>query len=508
MRRIGEILSHGAALFPERPALSEEQQNWTLWTYAGLRRAVDEAAQALAALGARAGDRVLLVAENCAEMVALFFAASELDAWPVLASARLAPAEIDAIAAHCEPRLALFLSVKSVEAAAHARRRGAVLTDFGRLGQIEVDRISGEPVCEPPPVRIEDGVAAMIYTSGTTGTPKAAMLSHANLLYIGFTQAEQRRYTPGDKLYCVLPLAHIGGLSSILMGIFTAGACVCLAQRFSPAELGRALREQGITVVAGVPTLHVKFCEWARSNPELYAAPRLRIVTCASSPLDPAVKADVEALYGLPLQNGYGLTETAAVVCQTRLDEPRGDTSVGKALPGVSVRFVDEAGGDLPQGAVGEILVLGPNVFLGYYRNPDASRAAFTAEGWLKTGDLGYAAADGNVYIAGRAKDLIKRSGYNVYPLDVETALNAHPQVAICAVVGRARGADEEVLAFVQLREGSAAEPEELIAFLRSRLAAYKLPGVLRVLPQLPALHNGKVDRAAMRRLALELAAD
>lgn len=502
---IDQLVARGAARFPARPAL---QDGDALWTYRDLERIVATTCEGLAALGVRAGDRVLVVAENCAEVIALLFAIGRRDAWPVIVSSRLAPGEIEAIVGHCAPRLVLYLSARSDAAGDHATRRAGRALELAPIGTVHVERPAGEPVPEPPPARPEEGVAAMIYTSGTTGVPKAAMLSHANMLFMGAAQAAARRLGVDDKIYCPLPLSHAGALVSQLMSALTAGACLFLATRFAPVELARALRDEGITIVPGVPTLHVKFVAWARANPDAFAAPRLRLVICASSPLYPAVKADVEALYGMPVQNGYGLTETAAVVCQTELDAPRSDTSVGKPLPGVSVRFAGAGGAEAAPGDVGEIEVRGRNVFLGYYRNPEATRTAFTADGWFKTGDLGYADAAGNVFIAGRAKDLIKRSGYNVYPLDVETALNAHPAAAMCGVVGCPRGADEEVVAFVQLKEGAGDSAGDLLAFLAQRLAAWKLPGVLRIVPALPTLHNGKVDKAAMRRMALELPGD
>jgi acyl-CoA synthetase (AMP-forming)/AMP-acid ligase II len=445
---------------------------------------------------------VLVVAENCAAQVALLFAAGELDAWPVLVSARLAPAEIERILEHCRPRLAMFLSSRSSNALERAREFAAAELDVEPLGRVHCLRARAEPARESIDPRVEQRVAAMIYTSGSTGVPKGAMLSHGNLLYMGLTQARARRYVPQDKIYCVVPVAHVGGLCSVLMGTLAGFGCVSLYQRFSPDELGRALREDDVTILAGVPTLFAKFLAWVRANPQAFGAPRLRLVTSASSPLDPALKRDVESLFGVPLMNGYGMTESAAVVCQTALNDRRTDVSAGRPFPGQEVRFVNEQGVDVPQGEVGEIWVRGPNVFLGYYHNPDATAATLTPGGWLRTGDLGYCDAGGDVFIAGRIKDTIKRSGYNVYPVDVETALNACPGVRISAVVGRPNGVDEEVIAFVQLQEAGPS-PDRILEFLRERLAPYKLPNALRIVPQLPTLHNGKVDRAECRRMAL-----
>lgn len=497
--RLNVLLDEALARHPGRTAVIDGPRRWD---YRTLHGASVAAGEALAGAGVRPGDRVLIVTENCADLIAVLFGTTAIDAWPVVVSARLAPAEIDTIAAHCDARIELYLGTASDAAAEHAVRRGAASAQFG---PVPAYALAGSGTPEPVPARIGDRVAAMIYTSGTTGVPKAAMLTHANMLFIGRTQCRLRGYLPQDRIYCVLPLAHVGALSSILMGMLAAGGCIHLAQRFAPEALAHALAQEEISIVAGVPSLHVRFCEWARARGGALMAPQLRMVTCASSPLDPSIKAQIEAVYGLPLQNGYGLTETAAVVCQTLIDEPRVDTSVGRPLPGVRLRFVDAGRNDVAAGEVGEILVQGPNVIPGYYRNAESTRAAFTADGWFATGDLGYMDARGDVFIAGRSKDLIKRSGYNVYPIEVETALNAHPGVAICAVVGRPRGADEEVLAFVQAREGVPLEAAELRAFLGARLAAYKRPGVIHVLADLPLLHNGKVDKTVIRRMAAAL---
>lgn len=500
-QRIDDIVAGNAIRHADRPALRDGER---AISYRELEADVERASASLLALGAGPGDRVLVVAENDARALVLLFAICRIGAWPVLATARLGPLEIDAIAAHCEPRLAIHLTSTSDAAAGHAGRRSARAVDVDPLGSVAVERLAGDPAPEPPPGRPGDGVAALLYTSGTTGAPKAAMLSHANVLFIARTQGELRRYAPDDRVWCAVPIAYAGAIASITMSTLLAGGCLHLARRFAPEALARALREDGITVVPGVPALHARFAAWVRAHPHAYAAPRLRMATSAASPLDVAVKADVEAVYGLPLQNGYGLTETTAVVCQTSLDGWRRDTSVGRPLPGVETRVVDPSGRGVPCGEVGEILVRGPNVFAGYYRDPEATRAALTGDGWFRTGDLGCVDARGDLAIAGRAKELIKVSGYTVHPADVEAVFHAHPAVATCAVVARAQGADERIVAFVVLKDGASATPRALRAFVAERIADHKRPRVVRVLAELPALANGKVDRNALRRIALE----
>jgi acyl-CoA synthetase (AMP-forming)/AMP-acid ligase II len=329
------------------------------------------------------------------------------------------------------------------------------------------------------------------------------MLSHRNLVFLALTQQQCRRYTEQDRTYCPLPLAHVGALS-ILLCVVAAGACLQLEPRFLPAQLARAIRQDGISVVPGLPPLHRKFVEWVAENPQDFERGRVRLVTTSSSPLSGALKRQVEALYGCPLQNSYGSTESG-IVFQTEVDRWRDDTSVGAALPGVSVRIADVEGNEVRPGVRGEILVRGPSVFRGYYRGPEVTRAAFTADGWLRSGDIGYVDAAGNAFITGRARDTIRRSGYSLYPAEIEAALNDHPLVAQSAVVAAQRAADEEVVAFVEPKRHTPVDPPTLLEFLKVRLAPYELPGHIRLLDALPTLTNGKTDRALLRRLAGEI---
>jgi acyl-CoA synthetase (AMP-forming)/AMP-acid ligase II len=491
--RITDLIADSAARYADRPAMRDGDR---VVSHADLATAIDGAAQSLAALGLRPLDRALVVGENAIETLVLALAIGRLGAWPVLATARLAAGEVDAIAAQCDPRLALYVPHHSAAATDHATRRMARTTDLAPLGEIGVERFAGEHL--PDPSAIDVGV--MLYTSGTTGAPKAAMLTHANLLFLARAQGVARRYRSDDRVYLALPIAFAGALASISLTTLAAGGCLHLHPRFEPSLLARALRDDGLTVLPGVPALYATLAEWADTHPGQFASAHVRLATCASSPMLPSLKERAESLLHLPLQNGYGLTETTAVVCQTSIDEPRRDTSVGRPLPGVRVRIVDDAGAEAARGDVGEIVVRGPNVFAGYFRNATATRAAFTDDGWFRTGDLGRLDETGAVHLAGRIKDVIKCLGYTVHASDVEAALLAHPAVALCAVVGCASGDDERIAAFVQVREPVTAVA--LASFLVGRLAVYERPRSYRFVDAIPLTASGKVDRAALRRLA------
>jgi long-chain acyl-CoA synthetase len=503
--RIDAIPRRIAARTPDAPALREDGR---CVSYAGLVSAIDAYAGLLRGCGVRPGDRVLLVSENCVDQVALIFAAATLGAWIVNLNPRLSAPEIDAIQAHCGARLALYTAQVSPEAAAHAARAGA-----GAHGTLMIGPLNDACVPERPDA---DPIAALVYTTGTTGQPKGVMLSHRNLLFVAAVSSRLRGLVPQDRAWGVLPISHVYGLTSVLLGTLSAGACLQLAPRFTPEAMLRAIRDDGISIVQGVPAMYARLLELAAASPSPASPPqssrqsspksRLRFAYAGGSPLDPDLKRRAEALLGLPLHNGYGLTEAAPTVSQTRLDAPRADTSVGQPIPGVEVRIVDEAGRDAAHGAAGALWVRGPNVMRGYYREPGLSAAALRPGGWLDTGDMARRDGDGALFIVGRGKELIIRSGFNVFPLEVETVLNAYPGVMQSAVVGKAAAdGNEEVVAFVQPAAGQAVAVDALRAWAAARLAPYKLPGRIVLMQALPAAATGKVLKHALKEAAAAL---
>jgi long-chain acyl-CoA synthetase len=499
--RIDAIPRNAAARTPDAPALAEAGRTIG---YRALVDAIDRHAALLRDLGVRGGDRVLLASENCAAQVALIFAASTVGAWIVNVNPRLTAPELDGIALHSGARVALYTAGVSAEAAAHAARAGAHACP-GFDGLMAGPRNED---CKPE-AEVGEAVAALVYTTGTTGQPKGVMLSHRSLLYVAAVSSRLRGLVPQDRAWGVLPISHVYGLTSVMLGTLSAGACLQLAPRFAPQEMLAAIRDEGLTIVQGVPAMYARLLALpgiAGTRPPLHLPSRLRFAYAGGAPLDPQLKERVEALLGTPLHNGYGLTEAAPTVSQTRLDAPRADTSVGLPIPGVEVRLVDRAGRDLADGAPGELWVRGPNLMRGYYREPRLTAAALRPGGWLNTGDMATRAADGALSIVGRSKELIIRSGFNVFPLEVETALNSHPGVTQSAVVGRpcAHG-NEEVVAFVQPVPGVAPASEELAAWAAARLAPYKRPARIVALAALPAAPSGKVLKLVLAKMALEL---
>ena len=334
-------------------------------------------------------------------------------------------------------------------------------------------------------------VAVLLYTTGTTGDPKGVMLTHDNLRFGGAASATLREMTPNDVIYGVLPITHVFGLASVVTACCYAGASIRMEARFSAAALYKALGE-GITLLSAVPQMHALLMQYTKEQGlDKLGSKTLRYVSSGAAPLDPTWKREAEAFYGVALQNGYGMTETTAGACITLSELGSPDTSTGPALPGVELK-VDET---VPGGGEGsgEVLVRGRNIMRGYFRNPEQTAQALDADGWLHTGDLGRIDEEGRLHILGRSKELIIHGGFNVYPPEVEAALNDHPAVIQAAVVGRVKDGDEQVLAFVQIAEGDPLEPQTLRDFVKDRLAGYKRPSQIILAHELPAAPTGKI---------------
>lgn len=485
-----------AQVRPAAPAVSEEGRRWS---FAELAQAVDEAADLLRARGLRRGDRVMLIGENSLALAAFILAAGQVDACAVLENARRAPLEVDAIREHCQPRLVVHLTQHSPDARAHAQRHGAIEVTLPTVGALCVTPQAAAD-SEPDAVAgTADDMAVLIYTTGTTGAPKGVMLSHGNLLYLGGMMVRLRELTHHDRVYGVLPITHVMGLVAVFGATLRAGAHLQLVPRFVPAHCAAALAEGGIAVLQGAPAMFSKLADHARQHP--FRAPALRFIGAGGAPIDATVKGEMLDLFGLTLHNGYGLTEGSGL-CWTRLDQPRDDCSVGLPLPGVELRLLSPEGGPVAAGEVGELWARGPNVMKGYYRNPALTAQVMRPGGWFNTQDLARIADDGHVFIEGRSKELIISGGFNVYPLEVEIALNAHPGIVQSAVVARQVGGNEEVIAFVEAAAGATLSLAALQTFLAERLSPYKRPREVYLMPALPSSPNGKVLKGQLKTLA------
>ncbi|WP_164661902.1 class I adenylate-forming enzyme family protein [Tropicibacter sp. Alg240-R139] len=482
MTKWHDFLDEQIKVRPDAIALTDS--GGTAWSFAALGQAVDALAAALLARGAQPCDRVMIVSENCCAAVAALYACSRIGACAVPVNARQTTGELATIIEHARPTLVLLTTAASPDAVKHAETLGAEAL-AGEFGAIHI----AAPFASDPDADLDD-VAVMLFTTGTTGTPKGVMLTHDNVRFGGVTSANLRTMTPDDVVYGVLPITHVFGLCSVVTAAGYAGAQVRLEARFSAARLYDQLRD-GVTLFSAVPQMHALLMQYAKEQGvDGLQDCALRYTSSGAAPLDPAWKRKAEAFYGVPIQNGYGLTESTAGVSASSNELGDPDISVGSALPGVKVKIDEtvEGGGD----GVGEVLTVGPHVMKGYYRNPEATAAALV-NGWLRTGDLGYFDEQKRLHIAGRSKELIIHGGFNVYPPEVEAALNDHPQVIQSAVIGCMVNGDELVFAFVQAAEDDMPDADDLKGFAAERLTGYKRPSRIIVATELPAAPTGKI---------------
>ncbi len=355
-----------------------------------------------------------------------------------------------------------------------------------------LDEPGGDVVARGP-----DDTAVLVYTSGTTGKPKGAELTHFQL-YMNCTVAGGLFGARSDDVVlAVLPFFHVFGLSSVMNVFVRYGGCLSILPRFQPSAVLDAIEADRCTVIGGVPTMLHALAQQDITGRDLSA---LRVAVSGGASLPEDVMRTFEDKYGIEVLEGYGMTETASS-CSFNRPGDRKVLSIGKPLWGVRMRVADSSDQLLPPGRehVGEILIRGHNVMKGYLGRPEATAETLRG-GWLHSGDLGYVDEDGFYFIVDRAKDLVIRGGYNVYPREIEEVLYAHPAILEAAVIGKPdERLGEEVVAVVALREGASVSAEEIIAYCRERLAAYKYPREIRFMAELPKGPSGKILKAALR---------
>jgi long-chain acyl-CoA synthetase len=493
--RFSHVVCDWATIEPSRIALIAGAGRLS---YGELWIAARRAADTLQQLGVRAGDRVLLVAENGLQIVPLLLAVSELDAWAVPLNARMSAREVETIRAFSDCRRALYCVGDATSAAEHAAtdRIDQVISVLGPVAASVLNEGAKEELVYPDKAR---QTAVLVFTSGTTGEPKGVRLSHQALIYMGANMAELRGITAADTFYNSSPISHAIGLGTVLMTAFWAGASAELVARFTPAHFVEALNAERITGVTAVPTLFARILEYAEEKAISLQSRRLRIIATAGAPLDLALKGRVEEAFGLRMGNSYGMTECNPIA---RSAAGVKTNEVGELQQGVEIRLVREDGSDAAADESGELWARGPTRMLGYYRNEAATSAALREGGWLATGDIARMDADGRLYIVGRSKDLIIRSGFNVYPVEVESVLSQFPGVAQVAVVGRDVQGNEEVVAFVQPAPGHALDVGALMRWASERLAPYKRPSEIIVKAELPIGPTGKIFKIRLKEMA------
>ena len=455
-------------------------------THGELDERAGRAAAWLLDRGVTPGDRVLLCAPSSIDLVAAYLGVLRAGGVVVPAGTGSARPEL----AHLVGDSGAVLALADGPAAGHLR----TLTDVAAVAAPGAWTGAPAPVPELDP----HAPAVLAYTSGTTGSPKGVGLTHANLLSSIRSVMLAWRWSPDDVLVHALPLSHQHGLGGVHATLI-AGSTAVLHSRFDPARLAATAAEARATVLMAVPAMHERLAALDDHG----GLGDLRLVVSGSAPLSPDLAERLAGVYGEPPLERYGLTETGLDVGNP-YEGPRRPGTVGLALPGVEVAIADGDGRRLGPGEDGEIVMRGPQVVAGYWERPDATRESFFPGGWFRTGDIGRAdPADGYLSITGRSKELIVSGGMNVYPREVELACEQHPGVEAAAVVGvPSERWGEEVVAFIVAGPDGAPDADELRAFARDRIAAYKLPKRVLPIDELPRNPMGKLDRRALEEQA------
>jgi long-chain acyl-CoA synthetase len=467
---------------------------------------VDATAAALAGLGVRAGDRVALLAGNVPEFVFGLYGSWRIGAIACPLNVMLTGEEIGYILADCGAKVAIS-ELATLAALLSARERSPHLETIvviggppAPAGTVSLEEALGAEGELPAVETRSSDVAVVAYTAGTTAAPKGAMLTHGNLV----SNLEQLSAVPrlvpteDDVTLLALPVFHIYGLNALLGLGIKGGASSVLVERFDPAETLDLVERHGITILAGAPPMFSAWLHSAGSDVRSRLA-TVRLAVSGASALSPAVFEAFRDRLGVTISEGYGLTEAGPVVSSNAVGPQAKAGSIGLPLPGVDVRLLDEDGDVVEEGDPGEIHVRGPNVFAGYWNRPDASAEVLEGE-WLKTGDVAYEDDEGYLFLVDRKKDLIIVSGFNVFPKEVEDAIETHPAVEEAAVVGIAdEKTGEAVQAWVVPVSGQELTEDDVLKYVQDHLGRFKWPKEVHVVDELPHHVTGKVLRRALR---------
>jgi malonyl-CoA/methylmalonyl-CoA synthetase len=466
--------------------------------YAGIEARTGRLAGLFQRLGVRAGDRIAVQVEKSAEVLFVYLAALRAGAVYLPLNTAYTAGEVRYFLSDAEP--ALFICRPEDEAAMQPLTQEIGVPHLLTLGAAGEGSLAMAAAAEDAAFadvpRRQDDLAAILYTSGTTGRSKGAMLTHGNLRSNAETLRQYWRFTGEDRLLHALPIFHTHGLFVATNTILAAGASMIFLPRFDVRELIGLMPRA--SVLMGVPTFYTRLLGETDFTRELTA--HMRLFISGSAPLSAETHKEFSARTGHAILERYGMTETN-MNTSNPYEGDRVPGSVGFPLPGVDLRIADlDSGTPLAQGEIGVIEVRGPNVFKGYWRMPEKTAEEFRADGFFITGDLGYVDERGYVHIAGRAKDLIISGGLNIYPAEVENALDALPQVTESAVIGVPHpDLGEAVVAVVTPAPGAGESEQAIIAGLADGLARFKQPRRILFVDELPRNSMGKVQKKHLR---------
>ena len=480
---------------PDRTAIRSEVG---AISYGRLALAIRSTVAMLSAHGFEPGDRLLIVSENSIATVVLFFASLELGVIASIVNARLTAAELAKIQSSARAKRTIYLSAASADAAHHATKVAALTISDPLWGEALIGTVSQNCAGDATDHAMDRSIACIAYTTGTTGTPKGVALSHSALAHMGRLSVPAVSSSQQAHYYLVSPLAHIIGFGSNLMAAMWSGASVELVARFDVNHMIEALTSGRITHLMCVPTVYAAILSLAKERRIERLPNGLLSTRAGGAPLSVALKEEIDVLLGLPLENGYGMTECCAIARTHSGESPVG--SVGRPNDGVHVRILHSPE-TVDQGEpVGKLLVKSPCAATGLWQDGRVLELPEMRDGWLDTGDLGRLDSTGNLFLVGRSKEIIIRSGFNVAPAEIEQVICRHDGVSGCAVVGHPkRYEDIEIVAFVTpTSKVPRVSASELAQHCKTQLAGYKCPSRFLFIDTIPLLPNGKIDRQSL----------
>ena len=485
-------------------------------TYGELRREVDRYARGLLALGVRRGDRVAMLTPPALDFWRVMHATVSIGAIWVGVNPRYQVRDFQHLLSDARPAVVLarspFDGRDYIAELTPLLPPGALMVGLGETPEGVMDRAAllaagesiSDAVLEAARAAVDpEDPAIIVYTSGTTGKPKGALLSHRAITASAIANARWMGAKSLARAICAAPVNHVGAINNICMNVMAAGGAVIFYPEVDIPALAALSREVEPTYLVSSPTGFAMMLAQPAGLANRLAATKLIVFGGAMTALS---TLEVIAPYGAALSSVYGQTETCGIITHTRPEDAleAHAVTIGRPLAGAELRIAAPDGAEAPRGETGEIQIRAPYVMSGYFNNPAATAEAFTADGFLRTGDLGLVREDGNVVFVGRLKEMFKSGGYNVYPVEIEQAICEHPAVALAAVVAVPHDTFQEVgHAFVQPNPGETVTPDELKAFLRSRIANYKAPKTFEIHPELPRLPNNKLDKTTLRARAL-----
>jgi len=495
---ISNNLEFAAFYFPDRPALSEAGHDIT---YSQLNERANRIATGLLVFGVRSGDHIGLLAPNSADWVAFYFGVLKAGAVAVTFSSLLTPDEMALLINHSRPRF-LFTTEEKLFHLKKLQRTAGLEKVICSGGDLELNHLVDKGISSFKALdRDRTDTAAVLYTGGTTGTPKGVMLTHENINTSSHNVAFSEHSTETDRALCFLPFNHVFGQMHIMNATIMSCGCLEILPAFDLDRILEATQSGRVTKLFSVPTAYARLLTLPRLKERLG---RVRYCFSAAASMAAEIVRQWKEETGVTIYEGYGMTESASAVTYNHFYR-HVIGSVGTPVPGVEVEIRDKDGNRVKQGQEGEICIRGHNIMKGYLNNPEDTQSAFWSDGWFRSGDVGLLSEDGYLYIVDRIKDMIITGGENVYPREVEEVLYTRQEIEACAVIGVPdKEWGERVTAFIMPKNGLRIVPEELKAFLKSRLSPFKVPKEYVVLKELPKSPAGKILKRELKKEYLE----